>query len=910
MLARDCDVVFCGFVRVLPDGRALTDQPGTDMNFARELVTIPFERLASGCPVAIHSVLVRRDTVLDAGQFDETLPIHEDWDLWLRVARMGARFVGVPLPLAYYRLTPDSASTDMARFSQHARRLFARTCQPDPRPHHVDPRYASGQLGHHVPFASAYTTLYTAAVVVGSGRSPEQILASLSHWPDFSEHTDGVARAIVAGLALGARTPHDGLIELWDAVAPRITEICQTLGGASSDPNTAAECIAAVELLVLRAGALERPRALGDVAGVTVVLARAPRAVAQFAGCRQLYLRIVDGVTPICEVVVEDSQISEASMARLLLELWGGAALAKCSPPSTKSPSFRLLPLMGGVPSPTLVRLSCARHLPRILLALRAGDAPRSSEGAGARDPNPEAVPPGLARSGAGSARWGVAAPNAGSELRSGSPWPRRASAGADRREFYNRVFDAADPWQSASEFERFKVEKTLSVLPNIAFHSALELGCGEGHLTEQLLSRAGAVTAVDISDVALERARRRLGGERSNFQRLDVLEDPLPTGFDLLVAVDILHQAPDAAALQRSALKLRDALHLGGWLVATHAFVLADDPTVTGFDWEHSLGAKSIERVLSATPGLELRRSVLTELFRVDLYQHVAAAARPGVPERVSCTIDSPPPGEMQQQVVPGGAVTTRAQAAVESTTRVPVLMYHRVAPHGPSALARYRLHPRSFELQLRFLRRHGFSSVTSEQLLTAMRSGSPLTGRPISFTFDDGYDDFREFAWPLLKRYGFRAEVFVVTDKVGTVADWDAAFAPPARLMTWDDIAHLQNEGAVVGSHLATHRRANELPSEALNDEASRSRAMLEARLGSAVTSVAMPYGIWDDRLLAALRASGYEVGYTTQPGLVGLDMDPLTLPRFDANIDDIAAFAKMVMPSASSGATTAPS
>ena len=73
------------------------------------------------------------------------------------------------------------------------------------------------------------------------------------------------------------------------------------------------------------------------------------------------------------------------------------------------------------------------------------------------------------------------------------------------------------------------------------------------------------------------------------------------------------------------------------------------------------------------------------------------------------------------------------------------------------------------------------------------ADRRFGELPGRAVCLTFDDGYQDFAEVAWPLLQRYGFGATVFLVADLVARAVAWDAHHGPPAPLMGWATVGRL---------------------------------------------------------------------------------------------------------------------
>ena len=161
-----------------------------------------------------------------------------------------------------------------------------------------------------------------------------------------------------------------------------------------------------------------------------------------------------------------------------------------------------------------------------------------------------------------------------------------------------------------------------------------------------------------------------------------------------------------------------------------------------------------------------------------------------------------------------------------------VPILMYHRIASEG--GLARYRVAPDLFAEQMALLRAAGFRTLTPEALAEGLARGRPFAGRPVMLTFDDGYDDFHDQAWPILAAHGFTATVFAVAGKLGQSADWDEEYGPPASLMTGERLRALADQGVAIGSHAFSHRRLTLLGMEDLYREALRSAATLEQALG----------------------------------------------------------------------------
>ncbi len=208
---------------------------------------------------------------------------------------------------------------------------------------------------------------------------------------------------------------------------------------------------------------------------------------------------------------------------------------------------------------------------------------------------------------------------------------PRSTSSGrddpasVDRRVHWEWAYRQPDPWDYGSPYEQLKYRRTLALVPDQPIRSALELACSEGRFTELLAHRVERLTATDISDAALGRARARcrsLGNVE--FHRLDFLGDVLPSDQDLIVCSEALYYCGNFAQLARVGRDLARALRAGGRLLVAHANLHVDDPSRSGFDWESPFGAQGISAILSGTPGLALERSLQTELYRIDLFRQV----------------------------------------------------------------------------------------------------------------------------------------------------------------------------------------------------------------------------------------------------------------------------------------------
>ena len=83
-------------------------------------------QLVVGNVVHVNAVLVKRDVLFRSGLFDETLNGLEDWDMWLRCLRVGARLAVVQKSLARVRIHPGSMSTNRHRMNSRMAELSIR----------------------------------------------------------------------------------------------------------------------------------------------------------------------------------------------------------------------------------------------------------------------------------------------------------------------------------------------------------------------------------------------------------------------------------------------------------------------------------------------------------------------------------------------------------------------------------------------------------------------------------------------------------------------------------------------------------------------------------------------------------------------------------------------------------------
>jgi peptidoglycan/xylan/chitin deacetylase (PgdA/CDA1 family) len=379
----------------------------------------------------------------------------------------------------------------------------------------------------------------------------------------------------------------------------------------------------------------------------------------------------------------------------------------------------------------------------------------------------------------------------------------------------------------------------------------------------------------------------------------MDLTKDLINGTYDLIVCSEILYYVGDRQALKAVAQKIAGALKPGGYFLTAHAHLVIDEPHKTGFDWAMPFGAKVIGDSFQKDPLLCLRKELRTPLYRVQLFQrqpHLSIAKflkRPQITELAQQPTNLLP--EIASHVLwQGTNRRPRLQAASVTTKRLPILMYHRIAPDSSSHLANYRVTPAAFGDQLRYLSDAGYYSLTLDEWYAAREAKRLLPGKPIILTFDDGYQDFIEFAWPLLEQYGFSATIFLVSNQVGKTNCWDAYYGEALPLMDWPDILRLQDEGIAFGSHTASHPHLDGIALSEVVREASISRKVIQERLGRPVHSFAYPHGGTDRVIQHLVGACGYTYGVTIASRLCEFSDPLMALPRLEiSGADNLQRF-----------------
>lgn len=215
----------------------------------------------------------------------------------------------------------------------------------------------------------------------------------------------------------------------------------------------------------------------------------------------------------------------------------------------------------------------------------------------------------------------------------------------------------------------------------------------------------------------------------------------------------------------------------------------------------------------------------------------------------------------------------------------------------------------PEEFEKQMGWLKSRGYTGVSVREglmSLPASAGGEAISiprkdGQiPIVITFDDGYLDNHTNAFPVLKKFGFSATVYVITNYVGSDSNSVSAEFPRRRgnlagtaskriFLNWDEIIEMHRTGIEIGSHTATHSRLTTVNRETVASELIQSKEAIEKKLGISCNSFCYPGGMWNGQIEELVRQAGYQNAATVMPGANFADGNLFRLRRTEISGDD---------------------
>ena len=197
--------------------------------------------------------------------------------------------------------------------------------------------------------------------------------------------------------------------------------------------------------------------------------------------------------------------------------------------------------------------------------------------------------------------------------------------------------------------------------------------------------------------------------------------------------------------------------------------------------------------------------------------------------------------------------------------TRAIPALMYHSISEVPAGWPADLCVAPGVFEEHLQYLKEQGYNVVTAPQAVILLKSRQNVMNTVI-VTFDDGYENNYTEAFPLLKKYGFRGNFYIVGNDVGKEKNQDGL----KKYMSFDQIKEMHDQGMEIGSHSMSHDPLTSIKPELLPWEIYQPLNLFYQKMNFWISGIAFPNGAFNDAIIAEIRKYfKYEYGFSGQAG-----------------------------------------
>lgn len=212
-----------------------------------------------------------------------------------------------------------------------------------------------------------------------------------------------------------------------------------------------------------------------------------------------------------------------------------------------------------------------------------------------------------------------------------------------------------------------------------------------------------------------------------------------------------------------------------------------------------------------------------------------------------------------------------------------VPVLMYHSISYQKDNPV---RIPIKKFEEQLKYLKDNGYYTITLTDLYDYFMTDTPIPEKSVVLTFDDGYVDNYTAMLPALRKYNFKATIFVITSAIDKNANY----------LTSKQLIEMEKYGVDIESHTVNHENLKDMPKDKQLETLVNSKKDLEKILNKQVNYFAYPYGGYSKTSIEAVREAGYKMAITTDGRWSSKSDGILSLHRvYISSFHDMAEFKR---------------
>lgn len=217
---------------------------------------------------------------------------------------------------------------------------------------------------------------------------------------------------------------------------------------------------------------------------------------------------------------------------------------------------------------------------------------------------------------------------------------------------------------------------------------------------------------------------------------------------------------------------------------------------------------------------------------------------------------------------------ITANLRVPKSVNASVPIFMYHFVRDDtGDYEYPENMMRPETLKAQLQYLKDNGYETIYKDDIAHLENFT-----KPVWLTFDDGWEDFYLYAYPLFKEYNMKASYYVITDLIGTPG-----------YVKLEQLKEMKESGLIdIQSHTVTHPRLATLSSDEIYNELYNSKKYLKDNLDIDSEVICYPYGSFNNTVLNLSKEVGYKYGLAMDGGVyhTSIHKNIYSIPRIYAN------------------------
>ncbi|MFH1005660.1 MAG: polysaccharide deacetylase family protein [Bacteroidota bacterium] len=211
----------------------------------------------------------------------------------------------------------------------------------------------------------------------------------------------------------------------------------------------------------------------------------------------------------------------------------------------------------------------------------------------------------------------------------------------------------------------------------------------------------------------------------------------------------------------------------------------------------------------------------------------------------------------------------------------QLPILLYHRIV-NSKTETGKHKIYvfKNRFEAQLKYLYQNGYETLTFYDL---MKNDTSDWRKKIILTFDDGYEDNYTTMFPVLKKYKFKAVIFLVTQQKNN--SWGIRESEPVfKMLNKKQINEMSEYGIEFGGHTKNHLDLTKISEQETKTEIEGCKKDVENIIQKKSISFAYPYGATNEKIKSTVKNAGYHFGIATNVGANLFSDDPFEIRRIE--------------------------